>query len=477
MNHNLKLQFVFLGILLILASFFYLIRLGSLPLDDYDESGYALVAREMIQNNDYLTLTYLGKPWFEKPPLYFWLMAISGKIFGINEFAMRLPSAIFGIITIIFTYLITLELTKDSKIAFFSGLILITMPFFLAAARHSRMDVPVTAAIIAAGYFYLRGRQKPVFLMGIGPAIAIGFMLKSAIGFLAGPLILLWSIIYKDWRWFKNKYFWLGIVGAALIILPWHIYQAVTFGQVFLQNYFGYHLFQRATANILNNQVTLAYYLWVLWKYSQPWITLFALAAIFAAVVLIKKSWREKAPKTFLPMMISLSGALSIFLVFAAVKTRLLPYFTTIYPLAAIFLAITIPLIKNLWPRLKGLLIYGVLITLLAWGLATVFSEVFVRPKIYALDISKDEKAIGSYLARYGDNEPFYVFNWRHIQTLRYYSGRDPEIIQSGEEIVIASPPLWLILPTPLIEENPWLINSPAPFSGPFLTLVHLLPE
>lgn len=495
-----RIEGIFCLILITLASFFYLADLGKLPLDDYDEAGYAIVAREMIQNNDYLNLTYLGKPWFEKPPLYFWLMALSGKIFGLNEFAMRFPSAIFGIVVVILTYLITKELTRSPIAAFLSGLILITMPFFLAAARHSRMDVPVTATIMAAAYFYLKGgsasspqvvrpsspqgRRQPVFWAGIGPSIAIGFLLKSAISFLAIPIILLWSFIFKDWRWLKNKYFWLGMAGAILIILPWHIYQISVFGETFLQDYFGYHLFQRATQNILSNQITVGYFLWVLWTHSQPWSGLIIMAAIFMALILTKKNWRQKIAQIFPALGAAGGAALLIFLAFVSVKTRLMPYFTTLYPFAAAFLAASQLAVKNIFPKLKNgfgrltinWVIYGLIAALLIWGLLTIYSEIFVRAKIYALDISKDEKAVGVHLADHRNQEPVYIFNWRHIQTIRYYSEIDPEIIQSGEESLSAQPPLWIILPTALLKENPWLENSPKPFSGPFLTLVHFQP-
>ncbi len=444
-------------------------------MDDYDEAGYAIVAREMVQNNRYLTQTYLNKPWFEKPPLYMWLMAGAIKVFGLNEFAMRLPSALFGILGVIFTFLIMLELTRDREIAFFSGLILITMPFFLAAARHSRIDVPVTMAALAAVYFYLKGQKYPLFLSGIGISLGIGIMLKSVIGLLGVPIILIWSFIFKQWGWLKNKYFWLGILLMVVIVAPWHIYQIIKFGSVFLNDYFGYHLIQRATQNILSNSVSLNYYLWVLWKYSQPWTAVFINSLIGVGFLLLYPLARKKI-KSYLPAVFAVFGAaFFVFGFFAIVKTRLLPYFTTMYPFAAGAIAATYLLIRGFFPEKRGWIPRFIFILLMIPAVLTTFREAFVRPKIYALDISIDEKAIGLYLANQHNDEDIRVFNWRHLQTLRYYSQKELDVIQFGEDTVAVNPPFWLILPTPILDTNPNLRNMPAPYSGRFLTLVHFV--
>jgi len=75
--------------------------LGSVHLFDWDEINFAECAREMIESKNYLNLQMNYLPFWEKPPLFIWLSALSMKIFGINEFAARLPNAICGVFTLL----------------------------------------------------------------------------------------------------------------------------------------------------------------------------------------------------------------------------------------------------------------------------------------------------------------------------------------------------------------------------------------
>jgi len=90
---------LFLGI-----AAFYLYGLGSIPLVGPDEPRYAEVAREMLLRRDLITPTLGGMPWFEKPPLLYWLMMASYRVFGVNEYAARLGPALCGLITAAFVW-------------------------------------------------------------------------------------------------------------------------------------------------------------------------------------------------------------------------------------------------------------------------------------------------------------------------------------------------------------------------------------
>lgn len=74
--------------------------IGNLHLFDWDEINFAECAREMIVSKDYLTVQMKFQPFWEKPPLFIWMQAISMKVFGINEFAARFPNAIGGNVTL-----------------------------------------------------------------------------------------------------------------------------------------------------------------------------------------------------------------------------------------------------------------------------------------------------------------------------------------------------------------------------------------
>jgi uncharacterized membrane protein YiaA len=85
---------------------FFLPFLGFVHLFDWDEINFAESAREMILTGDFITVQIDFEPFWEKPPLFFWLQVVSMKLFGINEFAARFPNFICGIVSLVMLYYI-----------------------------------------------------------------------------------------------------------------------------------------------------------------------------------------------------------------------------------------------------------------------------------------------------------------------------------------------------------------------------------
>ena len=78
--------------------------LGTTHLFDWDEINFAEASREMLVTGNYAIPQIGFEPFWEKPPLFFWLQVICMKTFGVNEFASRLPNAVCGILTLILLY-------------------------------------------------------------------------------------------------------------------------------------------------------------------------------------------------------------------------------------------------------------------------------------------------------------------------------------------------------------------------------------
>ncbi|MBP2651333.1 MAG: hypothetical protein H6Q74_2158 [Firmicutes bacterium] len=93
---NKALFWIMLG----LTTFTIFFNLGAFPLLDPDETVYAETPKEMIAFDDFVSPRIYGEYWYDKPPMYYWLVAASFKIFGINEFAARFPSALFGVLCV-----------------------------------------------------------------------------------------------------------------------------------------------------------------------------------------------------------------------------------------------------------------------------------------------------------------------------------------------------------------------------------------
>src|SRR5688572_12282882 len=81
-------------------------RLGLRSLEDWDEALYMQMCKEMVQTGNWLTLHLDGKPWYDKPPLFFWATSLLYKLFGITEFTSRAVSAASGVGVLAVTWLI-----------------------------------------------------------------------------------------------------------------------------------------------------------------------------------------------------------------------------------------------------------------------------------------------------------------------------------------------------------------------------------
>src|SRR6185437_5255911 len=89
----------------LLGILFFIPFLGRVHLFDWDEINFAECSREMIKLDDYSRVYVDFKPFWEKPPMFFWMQSTAMKLFGVNEFAARFPNAICGIVTLIVVFL------------------------------------------------------------------------------------------------------------------------------------------------------------------------------------------------------------------------------------------------------------------------------------------------------------------------------------------------------------------------------------
>ncbi|MBS0262473.1 MAG: glycosyltransferase, partial [Planctomycetes bacterium] len=124
------------------------------PLIDPDEARYAEIGREMLESRDYVVPTRLGEPYLDKPPLYYWLTAISYQMFGVSKESARLVPAMAGLATILLLYLVGGRVVGRLA-AWISGLALLSSCGFLLSARFVFIDTLLTfltTAILLCGY-------------------------------------------------------------------------------------------------------------------------------------------------------------------------------------------------------------------------------------------------------------------------------------------------------------------------------------
>jgi|GEM_PF-5086626 len=260
MTGSKKIQFTILAVLISAFAFVTFYHLGSRPLIDYDESIYAQVARESLQNGNQLGFTWLGnialhrsEMWFEKPPLMIWLVEISYSVFGVNEFAARFWTAVFAVLTLPLVFFFARKLSQS-----FTAAILAVAAFFVAFqfddfAAVLQLDVPVGFFVLLALFSFWQAKENNKFHFLFWTALGFGVMIKSVIELLPLPIVLVFSVLAKDFGWLKERNFWSGILLFLAIVLPWHIIESVRYGKSFWQQYLFYHLLQRYSSTLEGN--------------------------------------------------------------------------------------------------------------------------------------------------------------------------------------------------------------------------------
>ena len=139
---------------LTLLTFFFL--LGTRALNEPDEGRYAEIAREMIETGNWLVPQFWYEPHLNKPPLTCWLVAASMSLFGLTEWAVRLPLALAGLSGVWATWLLAKSL-GGRRVGWWSALVLQTSLLYFVMARMLTTDIFLTQFITWAIYFFWRG--------------------------------------------------------------------------------------------------------------------------------------------------------------------------------------------------------------------------------------------------------------------------------------------------------------------------------
>jgi len=207
----------------------YVLPLNQRPLTIPDETRYAEVPYEMLVSGDWVTPRLNGLRYFEKPPLGYWVNAISIKLLGDSNFAVRIPTALAAGLTAILIYFFSLQYFSRRKIAVFAAFVYTTFLSVYLFATHSTLDslfnLFITAGIMSyvIASLELRPRRALLFWVASGVSLGLAFLTKGFLAFALPVLVLVpWLIWRGQWRSFLVKG-WLVMLIAVLTVLPWGI--------------------------------------------------------------------------------------------------------------------------------------------------------------------------------------------------------------------------------------------------------------
>jgi 4-amino-4-deoxy-L-arabinose transferase-like glycosyltransferase len=270
--------------LMAVAFITFFFKLGGMALLGPDEPRYAEIAREMFTTADWISPRLCGCLWFEKPALIYWLSAMSYRLFGVSEFAARLPVAIAATVTVLLLYVATKRVASQ-RLAFITSLVLATAAMFIGYARVASPDMPLAATMTAAllaGFMATeaRGRKRAMLWAVSFAAMGLAVLAKGLPGV---ALVVLIFVVYFTWMRRADLINWREVViGAAVFLLVasvWYVPVTMRHGWTFIHEFVIRHHFQRFTSNEFGHPQPFYFFLPIAIAGLAPW-SAFLLPAI-----------------------------------------------------------------------------------------------------------------------------------------------------------------------------------------------------
>ncbi|MBI4209173.1 MAG: glycosyltransferase family 39 protein [Deltaproteobacteria bacterium] len=295
-----------------------------------DEPRYATVAREMTETGEWLVPHFNGDIYSGKPPLYFWLEALSAKLFGgFSEFTVRLPSALAGFACLLLIFWFGRE-NFSPKAGILATLILALSPEFLWNAHTAHLDTTfslfITFALILFYQGWSQGKLKS-FLYGVWFFAGIAALAKGPTSFILVGLVTLSFLLWqKDWQAIRKLLFPLPVIIGSAIYWGWVLLAGEHAGWDYVYNNVIWQNFGRVHNSF---------------DHANPWYTYFLLFPgsffpwIFFLLAAFHTAWKEKKPRTqFLAVWF-----IAIFIFFSFMSGKRTLYLLPLMPAAALWVA------------------------------------------------------------------------------------------------------------------------------------------
>ncbi|NUO08309.1 MAG: glycosyltransferase family 39 protein [Candidatus Brocadia sp.] len=329
-----KKDIPYLSGLISLGLVLFLFYTWEIPLIDPDEPRYASTASDMALNNDWIVPHFNGAPRINKPPLFYWAIAISYKIFGINEFSARLPSVLAAIGTVLITYLWGKRI-EDRNNGFWAGVMLMASPLFFFISRLCITDMLLTFFVCASLYLFFieyteahKNNLRRVFLYFL---LSMVFLVKGPVGILLFILIVMGFLVWIcDFQYIRRLWYLPGFLLFLSIICAWSIPFWLSLGTKQIFTLLSQEMSGRFVSGYAHPQ-PFYYYLPVFFMGFFPW-SLFAFLP-FLHVLKQRKSMPEKEKRQ---VYFFCSWVILILIFFSLSHSKLMTYILPISPSIAL---------------------------------------------------------------------------------------------------------------------------------------------
>ena len=296
-DYRTKLLATQLALVAGVCYFFFFFGLGAFGLTGADEPRYAQIAREMLARHDWIVPTLNGSPWLEKPALLYWKMMNSYAIFGVSDWAARIPAAfhatavVFGIFFFTRRFRFTSELDAAMIAASSAGMI----GFGRGASTDMLVSAPFALAMMCWWTWHMT--TKKLWMMIFYGLLGVGALAKGPVAPALAVLIVgAYAVLRRDGKIFLRSLSLIGFLLFAAIVLPWYLAVQHKVPQ-FFRVFFIEHNLERFGTNLYQHSQPFWYYIPVFLLAAMPW-TLFAVPALMDAGRNAWKRWRANSQST-----------------------------------------------------------------------------------------------------------------------------------------------------------------------------------
>jgi 4-amino-4-deoxy-L-arabinose transferase-like glycosyltransferase len=276
-------------LLVAFCGFLFFYGLGAFGLLGADEPRYAQVAREMLERSDWVTPTLQGKPWLEKPVLYYWQAMLSFDAAGVNDRAARLPAAVDATFLVAAIYFFLRRFRPGSELD--GALITASCAGIIGFAHAAATDMPLAAAFgtgLLAWYAWYESRRH-IYLAAFYVFLALGTLAKGPVApALSAVIILIFVAAKRDWVAILGTLWIPGVVLYLAVMLPWYVAVQLRnpeFFRVFILE----HNLARFSQDVYHHRQPFWFYVPVFLLAMMPW----TLVLVFAVVERVRVLWSE----------------------------------------------------------------------------------------------------------------------------------------------------------------------------------------
>jgi 4-amino-4-deoxy-L-arabinose transferase-like glycosyltransferase len=372
------------------CGFLFFFGLGDFGLLGPDEPRYAQVAREMLVRQDWITPTLSGKPWLEKPILYYWQAMLAYRAFGVKDWAARLPGAVDATLMVVATYLFLWRFHPGFHLD--GALMMASSAGTVGFARAAGTDMPLAAMFtiaLLAWYAWYESRTLR-YLVLFYLFLGLATLAKGPVAVVLAAAIVGVFAILKNERLIHQTLWIPGILVFCASTLPWYLAVQIR-NPEFFRVFFLEHNFARFTTGIFHHHQPFWFYAPVLFLGLVPW-TIFALVALSES---IRIGWQQR--RVFLDSRGAFPGFLVVWLIlpfifFSASQSKLPGYILPALPAGTIILADYLRRHANgspgwrlaiahsvlsVLPLFAGTMLSQILMQRLKWERTSLFAAIF----------------------------------------------------------------------------------------------------